>query len=152
MRHGATQVGRNPRHVYSTEGVCDCDSTCNEGRTRKSPHSQPQNLHSSSSRGLALCPLCHPAWAQEGTLVGPSKDTRYTSAHTGGEAVGGPNSQTNPVTHRVRDEHTEQIHGEHNSNADISKKAADHELLYSCGYSTEFYGWTAKTADIGTSI
>ena len=32
----------------------------------------------------------------------------------------------------------------HNSNADICKKAADHELLYSCGYSTEFYCWAAK--------
>ena len=37
---------------------------------------------------------------------------------------------------------------EHNSNADICKKAADH----SCGYSTEFYGWTAKIAGIGTSV
>ena len=26
------------------------------------------------------------------------------------------------------------------------------ELLCSCGYSTEFHGWAAKTADIGTSI
>ena len=40
----------------------------------------------------------------------------------------------------------------HNSNADFCKKAADHELLYSCGYSTEFYGGRAKTAGIGTSI
>ena len=38
------------------------------------------------------------------------------------------------------------------SNADICNKAADHELRYSCGYSTEFYGWAAKTANIGTSI
>ena len=37
-------------------------------------------------------------------------------------------------------------------NADICKKAADHELLSSCGYSAEFYGWAAKTADIGTSV
>ena len=34
----------------------------------------------------------------------------------------------------------------HNSNADICKKAADDELLYSCGYSTGFYGWAAKTS------
>ena len=40
----------------------------------------------------------------------------------------------------------------HNSNADICKKAADHELRYSCGYSTDFNGWAAKTANIGTSI
>ena len=39
----------------------------------------------------------------------------------------------------------------HNSNADICKKAADHELLYSCGYSEEFCGWAPKTADIGTA-
>ena len=40
----------------------------------------------------------------------------------------------------------------HDSNADFCKKAADCELLYICGYSTESYGWEAKTADIGTSI
>ena len=34
----------------------------------------------------------------------------------------------------------------HNSNAHICKKGADSELLCSCGYSTEFYGWAAKTA------
>ena len=42
--------------------------------------------------------------------------------------------------------------GKHNSNADTCKQAVDHELLYACGYPTEFYGWTAKTADFGTSI
>ena len=31
-------------------------------------------------------------------------------------------------------------------------KAVDHESLFPNEYSTEFYGWTAKTADIGTSI
>ena len=40
----------------------------------------------------------------------------------------------------------------HNSNADICKKAVHHILTFSGGYSAEFYGWTAKTADIGTSI
>ena len=35
----------------------------------------------------------------------------------------------------------------HNSNADICKKAADCELLCSCGYCTEFHGWATKTAD-----
>ena len=39
-----------------------------------------------------------------------------------------------------------------NSNADNCKKAVDHEFISSGGYSAEFYGWTAKTADIGTSI
>ena len=32
------------------------------------------------------------------------------------------------------------------------KKAVDHEFIISCGYSAEFYGWTAKTANIGTAI
>ena len=40
----------------------------------------------------------------------------------------------------------------HNSNADICKKAVDHKFIISGGYSAEFYGWTAKTADIGTAI
>ena len=39
-----------------------------------------------------------------------------------------------------------------NSNADICKKTVDHEFIISGGYSAEFYGWTAKTADIGTAI
>ena len=39
----------------------------------------------------------------------------------------------------------------HNSNADICKKTVDHEFIISGGYSA-FYGWTAKTADIGTAI
>ena len=39
----------------------------------------------------------------------------------------------------------------HSSNADICKQACNHEILQSCGYSAEFYGWTAKTADIGTA-
>ena len=33
----------------------------------------------------------------------------------------------------------------HNSIADICKKAADHELLYTCGYSTEFHSWAANS-------
>ena len=36
--------------------------------------------------------------------------------------------------------------------ADVCKQAVNHKILWSCGYSTEFSGWTAKTADIGTSI
>ena len=46
----------------------------------------------------------------------------------------------------------EERNRKHNSNADICKKAADHEILHAFGYSTKFYGWAAKTADIGTSI
>ena len=40
----------------------------------------------------------------------------------------------------------------HNSNADICKKAVDHEFIIAGGDSAEFYGWTAKTANIGTAI
>ena len=35
---------------------------------------------------------------------------------------------------------------------DICKKAVDHKFIISGGHSAEFYGWTAKTAEIGTSI
>ena len=41
---------------------------------------------------------------------------------------------------------------EHNANAGNCRKAVDHESLSVIGYSTEFYYWTAKTADIGTGI
>ena len=40
----------------------------------------------------------------------------------------------------------------HNSNADIGKKAVDHEFINTGGKSAEFYGWTAKTENFGTAI
>ena len=39
-----------------------------------------------------------------------------------------------------------------NSNAYICKRAIDHEFIIAGGDSAEFYGWTAKTANIGTAI
>ena len=33
----------------------------------------------------------------------------------------------------------------HNSNADICKKAVDHEFIIAGGYSAEFYGWTCNS-------
>ena len=41
---------------------------------------------------------------------------------------------------------------EHNTNADVSRKAVNHEFLLTSGNSTEFYGCTAKTANIGSSV
>ena len=38
------------------------------------------------------------------------------------------------------------------SSADICEKAVAHDFIISGGYSVEFYGWTAKTANIGTAI
>ena len=40
----------------------------------------------------------------------------------------------------------------HNSSADVCEKAFDHESVNTGGISAEFYGWTAKTANIGTAI
>ena len=40
----------------------------------------------------------------------------------------------------------------HNFNADVCKKAVDYEFIISGGNSTELYGWTAKTANIGTAF
>ena len=40
--------------------------------------------------GLALCSRCHPAWASEGTLVGPGKDTHGTPVLTQWEGRGWP--------------------------------------------------------------
>ena len=40
----------------------------------------------------------------------------------------------------------------HNSNADDCKKAVNHEIFLTGGNSTEFYGCTGKTADIGASV
>ena len=39
-----------------------------------------------------------------------------------------------------------------NFNADIWKKTVDHRFIICSGHSVEFYGWTAKTTDIGTAI
>ena len=41
---------------------------------------------------------------------------------------------------------------EHNTNADDCKKAVNHECILTSGSTTEFYGCTAKTADIGASV
>ena len=38
------------------------------------------------------------------------------------------------------------------SSADMCKKVVDHVFINTAGYSAEFYGWTAKTAKIGTLI
>ena len=38
--------------------------------------------------------------------------------------------------------------GAHNTNADDCRKAVNHEFLFASGNSTEFYGCTAKTANI----
>ena len=40
---------------------------------------------------------------------------------------------------------------ERNSNADICKKAVDHEFINAGEYSAEFHVWRAKTANLGTS-
>ena len=40
----------------------------------------------------------------------------------------------------------------HNSNADICKKAVGHEFIVAGGDSAEFYGRTAKTANIGIAF
>ena len=39
-----------------------------------------------------------------------------------------------------------------NSNADICRKAVDHEFIIVGGHSAEFHGWTAETANIGAAI
>ena len=41
---------------------------------------------------------------------------------------------------------------EHDYNADVCKKAVNHEFLFASGNSIEFYGWTARTTDIGASV
>ena len=39
-----------------------------------------------------------------------------------------------------------------NSDADICRKAVDYEFYNTGGVSTEFYGWTAKTVNVGIAI
>ena len=39
-----------------------------------------------------------------------------------------------------------------NFNADICRKAVDYEFVNTGGFSAEFYGWTAQTANTGTAI
>ena len=40
----------------------------------------------------------------------------------------------------------------HNSNANVCREAVNHEFFPTSGKSTEFYGWSAKTANIGASV
>ena len=41
---------------------------------------------------------------------------------------------------------------QYDNNADVWKKAVNHEFLFAGGNPTECYGWTAKTTDIGASV
>ena len=42
------------------------------------PQHMSTTTNTAQPQGLALCSRCHPAWASEGTPVGPSKDTHGT--------------------------------------------------------------------------
>ena len=68
---GAIQVDQNPRHVCLTEGVC-LVAGVNTGSAAQ------QQRSSAADEGWRFCPRCHPAWASEGTPVGPGKDTHST--------------------------------------------------------------------------
>ena len=79
---GAVQVGQNPRHVCLAEGVCLA------ARVNTCPAVQQQSS-SAADKGW-LCPRCHPAWASEGTPVGPGKDIHRTLGPEQQEGCGWP--------------------------------------------------------------
>ena len=59
-----------------------------------------------TTQGLTLCPRCHPAWASEGTLVGPGKDTHGTPVPTKWRGRGWPTFTTvSPRTRARRNRH-----------------------------------------------
>ena len=76
--------------------ACGCDGTRNEGRTHKSAHSQPQNLHSQQQQ-------------QRVGAMSPMPSCLGTGGHTGGSRQGHP-----PVTHTQSARRTHRtIHCEH---------------------------------------
>ena len=84
MRHSASRIGRNPRHMHSTEG-CVCCSTFNDGRTRAHvTNTAPVSVQSSSHRvgAMSLTPFCvgisgHPSGSRQG-------HPRYIGARSAG--------------------------------------------------------------------
>ena len=78
---------------------------------------------------------------------------RTPTVHWGparGRAVGGPiNGEVTRLDALLKQDNRQVFR---QTNADICKKAVDHEFIIVGGDSAEFYGWTAKTANIGTSI
>ena len=77
-------------------------------------------------KGLALCPRCHPAWASEGTPVGPGKDIHGTLRP---EQRGGrrwptptPKRRSAHAMTRTQDSPT------HKSSAKRGNGASDHQL------------------------
>ena len=62
--------------------------------------------------------------------------------------------RTSSTSNRNRDLFRKRCRAEfrHNSIADICNKAVDHESITAGGYSSKFYGWTAKTANIGAAL
>ena len=92
VRHSTNQIGRNPRHVYLTEGVClwkhvQCWLHAHACRSCSSLSSCSSRA---AARGLARCPWYHPAWVSVGTPVGPGKDTHGTLGPDQREGRGWP--------------------------------------------------------------
>ena len=60
-------------------------SACDTRHAQAHDHDQ----RTTHTHELALCPRCHPAWASEGTLVGPGRTPTVHQCPHSGKAVGG---------------------------------------------------------------
>ena len=61
-----------------------------ESQTRSQTKTRRQQTDRPHTQGWRFAPRCHLAWASEGTLVGPGKDTQGTPVPLRRKAVGGP--------------------------------------------------------------
>ena len=91
MRHSASRIGRDSRHVHSTEGVCLWQHV-QYGRTRTHVSQLSAMQQQSSSQMVGALLIHRPAWVDQHT--GGSWLTSTVHRCPKGMAVGGPCDQT----------------------------------------------------------
>ena len=110
MRHGATQVGRKPRHVHSTEEGVFCGITCNDGRTRAHVSSSTSEQQPEGWRFVPDTIL--PGYRRAPQWV-PARTPTVRWGLVSWKAVGGPNNSSA--------QQTVQIHPKHGSGALVTR-------------------------------
>ena len=84
------------KHISRAQEVCKTETLSTDIHTQ-AHHFDTRRLDQTltiNHKRLALCPRCHPAWASEGTLVGPGKDTHSTPVPTEWGGRGWPKRTT----------------------------------------------------------
>ena len=72
-KHASRSESQTQQHVLTSRG-----GVLEERVYARCPQHMSTTTYIMQPPGLALCSRCHPAWASEGTPVGPGKDTHGT--------------------------------------------------------------------------